>query len=212
MVSGSGGAIGHLMKKTACMLAACAGMWGGAGLAAAAPQPAEVASCAPDRPCAAPGPADNHRLRLEAEAEIRSMLIDPGSAQFEWPYGLAYGSWRPTIYPHQTGFLACGTVNSKNRYGGYIGAKWFSVILRDDKAVLAHIDQIGGYAQSEHYCPHLGLPEPQPGMLDAAAPSGQAAAPPFSVADEIAKLAALRDKGDLTQREFEMQKAALLRK
>jgi hypothetical protein len=129
-----------------------------------------------DRPCPPPGPVDYRKLRLAAEAGIRAMLPDPGSAQFQWPFGFAYGNWKPTLYSHQSGFLGCGVA----------AGRWFSVILRDDKVVLAHLDQAGGYPQSQRYCASLGLPGPQPGMLDAAPQPGQTTGLPSSVAGAIA--------------------------
>jgi hypothetical protein len=202
------------MKLIAIPLAASGLMFAGAASADPPAKAPDSAACAPDRPCPAPSAADYHALRLLAEDELRTMLIDPSSAQFEWPLGFAYGSWRPTVYGHMTGYLGCGTLNSKNRYGGYAGVKWFTVIIRDDdkKVLLAHIDQAGGFPQAKTYCGQVALPPPQAGMLDAAAAPGQGADQTFSVADELAKLAALRDKGILTQTEFEAQKAALLKR
>ena len=191
--------------------------------AAAADPPAKAAdgsACAPDHPCEAAGAApDYHALRLAAEAELRTKLTDPGSAQFQWPLGFAYGSWRPTIYPHMTGYLGCGRVNVKNRFGGDAGVRWFSAIVRDDgKVVLAHIDHTVGLAQAKPYCARAGLPRPQAGMLDVAAAPVQgpetlapAANQPFSVPAEVARLAELRDRGLLTPAEFQVLKQALLK-
>jgi hypothetical protein len=191
--------------------------------AAAAGQPAKAAdpsACAPDHPCEAAGAApDYHALRMAAEAELRTKLIDPDSARFQWPLGFAYGSWRPTILPHMTGYLGCGQVNVKNRFGGDAGVRWFSAIVRDDgKVALAHIDQTVGLAQAKPYCARAGLPRPQAGMLDVAATPAQSvempapsADQPFSVPAELARLATLRDHGVLTQAEFEVLKQALLK-
>ena len=201
---------------TACTLAL-------AGAAAAGPpaKTADGSACAPDHPCQAAGAAPNyHALRLAVEAELRSKLTDPGSAQFQWPFGFAYGSWRPTIQPRRTGYLGCGTVTVKNQYGHDAGVKWFSVIVRDDgNVVLAHIDAIGGLAQAKPYCARAGLPRPQAGMLDVAptlALSGETLAPsadqPFSVPAELARLAGLRDRGLLTEAEFQVLKQALLKR
>jgi hypothetical protein len=184
------------------------------GAAAAGP------ACAPDHPCEAAGAAPNyHALRLAAEAELRTKLIDPDSARFQWPLGFAYGSWRPTIYPRLTGYLGCGMVNVKNRFGSDAGVRWFTAIVRDDgKVALAHIDHTVGLAQAKPYCARAGLPRPQAGMLDVAATPAQSVempAPsadrPFSVPAELARLATLRDHGVLTQAEFEVLKQALLK-
>jgi hypothetical protein len=188
---------------------------------------ADSAACARDHPCQAAGPAPNYRaLRLAVEAELRTKLSDPDSAYFQWPLGFAYGSWRPTIVPHMTGYLGCGMVNVKNRFGSDAGIKWFSAIVGDDgKVKLAHIDNIGGLAQAKPYCARAGLPRPQVGMLDVAltpaqsgetlAPSAVALAPkadqPVSIPAELARLAALRDQGVLSDPEFQVLEQALLR-
>jgi hypothetical protein len=181
---------------------------------------ADSSACAPDHPCEAAGGAPNyHALRLAAEAELRTKLTDPDSAHFQWPLGFAYGRWRPTIYPRMTGYLGCGTVNIKNRFGSDAGVKWFSAIVSDDgKVGLAHIDKIGGFPQAKPYCARAGLPRPQVGMLDVEptpAQSGATLAPsadqPFSVPAELARLAGLRDSGILTEAEFQVLKQALLK-
>jgi hypothetical protein len=191
--------------------------------AAAAGPPAKAADgsgCAPDHPCEAAGAAPDYRaLQLAAEAELRTKLTDPDSARFQWPLGFAYGSWRPTVLPHMTGYLGCGMVNVKNRFGSDAGVKWFSAIVRaDGKVVLAHIDPIGVFAQAKPYCARAGLPRPQAGMLDVAATPAQSvetpaprADQPFSVPAELARLAALRDRGILTEAEFQVLKQALLK-
>ena len=175
------------------LIAGAATAWALALACAAAAGPraktADSSACAPDHPCEAPGGAPNyHALRLAVEAELRTKLTDADSAHFQWPLGFAYGSWRPTIYPHITGYLGCGTVNVKNYLGSDAGVKWFVAIVRDDGTVaLAHIDPIGVLAQAKPYCARAGLPMPQAGMLDVAAapaqnretlaPSGVSAAP-----------------------------------
>lgn len=55
------------------------------------------------------------------------------------------------------------------------------------------------------------IPAPAPPMAPAAAPPHQPAAEPASVADELKKLAELRDAGVLSAEEFEAQKTRLLR-
>ena len=191
------------------------------GAAAAGPPPkaAGGSACAPDHPCEAAGAApDYHALRLAAEAELRTKLIDPDSAKFQWPLGFAYGSWRPTIYPRMTGYLGCGMVNVKDRFGSDAGVRWFSAIVRDDgKVALAHIDHTVGLAQAKPYCARAGLPRPQAGMLDVPATPGlsvemlaPSAGQPVSVPAELARLAALRDRGVLTEAEFQVLKQALL--
>jgi hypothetical protein len=57
----------------------------------------------------------------------------------------------------------------------------------------------------EQACSNISVP-PQAALLDVPVPSSG----PVSVADELQKLADLRDRGVLTQEEFEAQKAKLL--
>ena len=58
--------------------------------------------------------------------------------------------------------------------------------------------------------PVAPAPAPPPVVAAAPAPAPPPPMPPVSVADEIAKLAALRDSGALTDEEFAAHKAALL--
>jgi hypothetical protein len=207
------------------LIAGAVTAWTLALACAAAAKTAEGSPCAPDHPCEVAGAAPNyHALRLAVEAEVRTKLNDPGSAHFQWPFGFAYGSWRPTILPHVTGYLGCGMVNVKNHLGSDVGDKWFTVIVGGDgKVLLAHLDQIGGLAQAKPYCARAGLPGPEAGMLDVQpkptpAQSVETLAPapspeqPSSVPTELARLATLRDRGILTEAEFEVLKQALLKK
>jgi hypothetical protein len=56
--------------------------------------------------------------KYEAEDNVRKTLRDPGSAQFS------------NVYVNRRGTLAavCGSVNSKNGFGGYGGEKQFFVV------------------------------------------------------------------------------------
>lgn len=60
-----------------------------------------------------------------AAAAIRASLIDPQSAQFEFqpPVRSTYTSGLDRHF----GWLMCGLVNSKNRFGGYVGRRPFIV-------------------------------------------------------------------------------------
>ncbi|WP_148280125.1 hypothetical protein [Rubrivivax gelatinosus] len=66
-----------------------------------------------------------NQLRPEAEVKeaVRQLLTDPESAQFrDMERNSKTGAW-------------CGTVNSKNRLGGYVGFNRF-VVLPDKKVLL----------------------------------------------------------------------------
>ncbi len=60
---------------------------------------------------------------LQAQDMIRSQLIDPGSAQFRNVQGRGDAA-------------VCGEVNSKNRFGGYVGFRRFVVDRQTNQAVL----------------------------------------------------------------------------
>lgn len=65
-----------------------------------------------------------------AEEAIRSKLSDPQSAQFQWPYNFRLGP---------VGYWTCGLVNAKNMMGGYVGATFFSVVVKDGRVVNSQI-------------------------------------------------------------------------
>lgn len=155
-------------------------------------------------------------MRTNSEAAIRRALIDPGSAQFEWPRGFAFGSWKPFMAPRVEGYYTCGLVNARNRMGGYVGATSFVVVVSSRGQVLysemgtnTDFDILAAQcAQSQSQ-----LPPPQAGMNEppeppAGARRGANAAP--SLADELKKLADLRASGVLTEEEFQAAKARLL--
>ena len=88
------------------------------------------------------------------EATIRRQLIDPDSAKFEDLVA------RKVISPNGIGYQVCGHVNSKNRFGGYVGrtpfAGAFSPGQPDKFIVNAGPDQ--QFAGATYYaCSGLGL-------------------------------------------------------
>lgn len=60
-------------------------------------------------------------------------LFDPYSAVYRFTYGPERGAWvgLGTDY----GWIVCGTVNAKNRLGGYVGAKRFRVLIAHGRVV-----------------------------------------------------------------------------
>jgi hypothetical protein len=152
-------------------------------------------------------------MKKAAEDDILGRLVDPDSAKFDWPNGFILGTWSPKWARKNThGYFTCGTVNSRNRMGGYAGTSSFVAMfdgigsrlwwtLVDTQArphlIAMECDRIAGQ-----------FPPPQAGMANVRPLRGRAEI--SSLADEISKLAALRDKGILTEEEFQMQKAVLL--
>jgi hypothetical protein len=47
------------------------------------------------------------------------------------------------------GWAVCGTVNAKNRYGGYVGAQPFFVLIRDNQVVRR---EMGQYVVRDGFC------------------------------------------------------------
>ena len=94
--------------------------------------------------------------------------------------------------------------------GGYSGSSTVVAVLDeyDDRRVLfADIDGSRDNSGLDTImCAKHSFPPPENGMLDNA-PVQHAS---LDIADELAKLAALRDRGVLTPAEFDRQKAVLL--
>lgn len=148
--------------------------------------------------------------RIAAELAVRERLVDPASAEFKWPRGFVKGFWKPTLRKRITGWVSCAEVNAKNRMGGFTGSTPFVVVMNDGVVSFIDMDTSG----SPYSAPSIGcrkavafMPPPPPGMLDA--PNSKARG---GIVDELGKLADLRDRGALTEAEFQAQKAALLSK
>lgn len=90
---------------------------------------------------AAAASAANAALEKMAEAAISSHLRDPSSAQFTIT----------TVQPVFDTHWACGTVNSKNGFGGYAGAKTFVVMFKTehDASVMFGSDAVYDLAVAE---------------------------------------------------------------
>ena len=99
-----------------------------------------------------------------AEAALRSNLIDPQSAQIEWPYNFVRGTLKPLIGRRRTGWYTCGWVNAKNRMGGYTGRVWFLVMINSGAVTEVDIGSVDGIDPASATCPDLV----KKGMLPAA--------------------------------------------
>jgi hypothetical protein len=91
------------------------------------------------------------------EAAIRDQLKDPASAQFAWPNGFVWGSYRPFAGRRMYGWITCGTVNARNGYGGYAGRTAAMAIWRYNTVRAAYVDRTNeaGIARS---CAKIGVP------------------------------------------------------
>ena len=80
------------------------------------------------------------RVSRDREAAIVSRLIDPESARVTWLTGFYKGEFKQFLSPRIGGYIACGSVNARNRLGGYTGATVFVVVIDYGRALLADID------------------------------------------------------------------------
>jgi Short C-terminal domain len=147
------------------------------------------------------------KIRDQGLSTVTSGFFDPGSAVINWTSGFQWGYYKPIIGRRTYAWVACGTINAKNRLGGYVGASPFFIAADASGSAFGHM----GYdyvstctaAGSSSVPVNAELKNISPNMP---VTSGTVA----SVADELAKLAGLRDRGIITQAEFEDQKARLL--
>lgn len=164
------------------------------------PVSAFAAKSPPPEPTEHPDWSDAARRGLDA---LTRTLFDPTSAQVEWRSGFRWGYLKPIIGRRSHGWVACGNVNAKNRMGGYVGIQGFTLFVEPsgDVTVAFQGEMLSSCDDMKH--------APINNELLAALPKEQGSGA-LSVADELKKLAALRDDGIITQQEFEAQKAKLL--
>lgn len=155
----------------------------------------------PPQPTTSP---DWAQVKAEVEAAIIGRLIDPESARIEWPYGFKWGGFKPMLQKRIHGWATCVMVNGRNRMGGYTGSKPAIVVYLGRVRYLEITDD--QYGIDSERCAKAGFPAPPAALTSRAG----VPAPTMSVADEIAKLAELRDKGIITPEEFNALKAKLL--
>lgn len=156
----------------------------------------------PAPPPPAPQP-DFLKVRQTAEATAKAGLYDPDSAQIVYTSGFQWGYAKPLLGKRTWGWIACATLNAKNRLGGYVGASPFW-IMSDANGTIS----TGPVASNLSTCDNGQKAELQPELVDGPGPTiGNAK---LGVADELGKLADLREKGVITQAEFDAQKVKLL--
>lgn len=81
------------------------------------------------------------QFRAIGEAGIRERMLDPDSARISWVSGFFKGEYKPLLEARVYGYVACGTVNARNRLGGYAGTASFVVVIDYDRVLLADIDK-----------------------------------------------------------------------
>jgi hypothetical protein len=89
-------------------------------------------------------PPSWEEYRHVGEAAIAARMIDPESARITWMSGIHKGEFKPFLEPRIGGYVACGTVNAKNRLGGYTGATAFVVVIDYGRALFADVDRRPG--------------------------------------------------------------------
>lgn len=155
---------------------------------------------------------DWRAFRENAQASVLSGFFDPGAAIIEWPYGFIYGSWKPVLQSRVEGYWTCGRVNGKNRMGGYVGSRYFVVVLSAaGQPIFQEVGDGGTYDFVSAQCQgSVGILPPASSQLEnlttapALAPAGR------SIAEELAKLAELKASGALSDEEYSAAKAKVL--
>lgn len=118
---------------------------------------AAVSIGAKDKAAAAdpgPDPTWEGGVRL-VEAALRERLIDPQSAQIEWPYNFTSGSLKSLFGKRRAGWFTCGRVNARNRMGGYTGRVWFLAMINSGVVVDLDIGTADGVDAASATCPGL---------------------------------------------------------
>ena len=149
-------------------------------------------------------------FRRNSETSLRARLIDPDSARIEWPYGFTYGTWKPILSKRVEGYWTCGSINARNRMGGYTGSTSFVVVL-DANGLVQFVDM--GEARDFDFVTSQCngsvklLPPPQRELVGVGVAQPAQAA---SIADELRKLVDLKNSGALSDAEFQAAKQRLL--
>ena len=149
-------------------------------------------------------------FRRNSETSLRARLIDPDSARIEWPYGFTYGTWKPILSKRVEGYWTCGSINARNRMGGYTGSTSFVVVL-DANGLVQFVDM--GEARDFDFVTSQCngsvklLPPPQRELVGVGVVQPAQAA---SIADELRKLVDLKNSGALSDAEFQAAKQRLL--
>lgn len=152
------------------------------------------------------------RFRQNAERAVLVGFFDPASAIFEWPYGFTYGYWKPVLQGRIDGWWTCGRINAKNRMGGYVGSRFFVVVLNSDgQVVFTETGTGGNYDFVSMQCANsVGSLPPAPSQFFEPPASNKAETSGGTIADELAKLKGLFDSGALTEDEYLKAKAKVL--
>lgn len=97
-----------------------------------------------------------------AKQAVRSRLSDPSSAQFD----------RMTVFP---GDIVCGTVNAKNKLGGYVGPRVFVYNGSERGQAIVDADQgtVDYYCSADNVWAQLAVHEKRCAATPPATPASQ---------------------------------------
>jgi Short C-terminal domain len=158
---------------------------------------------------------DYRLLRSASERGVLGRLIDPNSAIIELPYDYIYGTWTSGFGRTSVeGFITCGTVNARNRMGGYTGSTYFvSVVNETGIALFTDMDSSSSpyFRPVDQGCSNL-VPKLSLVKDQTASPSSstQSPAPELSLAEQLATLADLYASGALSKEEYDAAKARVI--
>ena len=93
-----------------------------------------------------PHPSDYEAIIKEYYS---SYLFDPYSAVYT--FRMPTKAWRSQFSQVQYGWAVCGTINAKNRFGGYVGAKPFYVMIHYGKVIIQFDDFMAEVACKQTY-------------------------------------------------------------
>src|SRR5882724_775526 len=74
-------------------------------------------------------------------------LFDPYSAVYQ--FSAPSQGWSRTFNEFTYGWAVCGTLNAKNRFGGYVGATPFFVLIRHGQIMRR---ELGRYVTQDGFC------------------------------------------------------------
>lgn len=174
---------------------------------------APVRSASTGTPSAPSTPAPAYNREIEwmtvVTKKLASSLVDPGSAIINLPFGFTP---QPTTWKvwgvNMSGYFTCGSVNSRNRMGGYVGETVFLAHISPQGEVTTTTDS-SKYPVLGNVCAAGRLPPINPATTAAIfrkAPKDASG----SISQELAEIAELHRNGTLTDSEFAAAKARIL--
>ena len=144
-----------------------------------------------------------------AVRRLKMSLVDPDSARISLPHGFTprLSTWK--IWgANMTGYFTCGTVNSRNRMGGYVGETVFLAQIDQNGEVSTTTDS-AKYPLLGKICAAGGLPPIRPTTIAALTKKAPVAGD-ASLAKQLADLAKLHQDGAITSDEFAAAKARII--